>query len=92
MTIRIGILGAAKIAPPVVINPSRDNADFEVVAVAARDIERAKAYAAEHKIPQVAKDYEALIARNGFGSHYRNHPSNLDNSSRLSRALHRAIA
>ena len=61
MTIRIGILGAAKIAPPVVINPSRDNPDFEVVAVAARDPERAKAYAAEHKIPVVAKDYDALV-------------------------------
>ncbi|MBS0470759.1 MAG: Gfo/Idh/MocA family oxidoreductase [Proteobacteria bacterium] len=61
MAIRIGILGAAKIAPPVVINPSKDNPDFEVVAVAARDPERAKAYAAEHGIPQVAKDYEALV-------------------------------
>lgn len=63
MAIRIGILGAAKIAPPVVINPSRDNADFEVIAVAARDGERAKAYAAEHKIPNVAKDYDALVRR-----------------------------
>jgi predicted dehydrogenase len=61
MTIRIGILGAAKIAPPVVINPSRDNPDFEVVAVAARDPERAKAYATEHKIPVVATDYDALV-------------------------------
>ena len=61
MAIRIGILGAAKIAPAVVINPSRDNADFEVVAVAARDPERATAYAAEHKIPIVAKDYDALV-------------------------------
>ena len=61
MTIRIGILGAAKIAPPVVINTSRDNPDFEVVAVAARDPERAKAYAAEHRIPQIAKDYDALV-------------------------------
>ena len=63
MAIRIGILGAAKIAPPVVINPSRDNPDFEVVAVAARDPQRAKAYAAEHKIPNVAKDYDALVRR-----------------------------
>ncbi len=63
MTIRIGILGAAKIAPPVVINPARDNPDFEVVAVGARDPERARAYAAEHKIPNVAKDYEALVQR-----------------------------
>ncbi len=61
MAIRIGILGAAKIAPPVVINPSKDNPDFEVVAVAARDPARAKAYAAEHKIPLVAQDYDALV-------------------------------
>jgi predicted dehydrogenase len=61
MTIRIGILGAAMIAPPVVINPGRDNPDFEIVAVAARDPDRAKAYAAEHQIPQVAKDYDALV-------------------------------
>ena len=63
MAIRIGILGAAKIAPPVVIHPSRDNPDFEVVAVAARDPERARAYAAEHKIPNIAKDYDALVRR-----------------------------
>ena len=63
MTIRIGILGAAKIAPAVVINPSRDNPDFEVVAVAARDPERARAYAAEHKIAHVAADYDALVRR-----------------------------
>ena len=62
MPIRSGILGAAKIAPPVVINPARDNPDFEVVAVAARDPDRAKAYAAEHGIAQVAKDYDALVA------------------------------
>jgi predicted dehydrogenase len=61
MTIRIGILGAAKIAPPVVINLSRDNPDFEIVAVAARDPQRARAYAAEHRIPHVAKDYDALV-------------------------------
>ena len=61
MTIRIGILGAAKIAPAVVINPSRDNADFEVVAVAARDPARAAEYAAKHAIAHVAKDYDALV-------------------------------
>jgi predicted dehydrogenase len=59
MAIRIGILGAAKIAPPVVINPV--NPDFAVVAVAARDPDRAKAYAAEHGIAQVAADYDALV-------------------------------
>ena len=31
--IRIGILGAAKIAPKAVIDPARDNPEFQVVAV-----------------------------------------------------------
>lgn len=59
--IRVGILGAAKIAPAAVITPAKDNPDFTVVAVAARDHGRAEAYAKEHGIPNVAADYEALV-------------------------------
>ncbi len=62
-TVRIGILGAAKIAPKAVILPARDNPEFEVVAVGARDLGRAKAYAAEHGIPFIADGYAALITR-----------------------------
>jgi predicted dehydrogenase len=61
MAIRIGILGAAKIAPAAVIKPALENPEFKVVAVAARDPERAKAYATEHNIAHVAKDYDALV-------------------------------
>jgi len=61
--IRIGILGAAKIAPTAVIKPARDNPEFEVVAVGARDVAKAKAYAAEHAIPNVADSYQALVNR-----------------------------
>lgn len=61
--IRIGILGAAKIAPPAVIAPAKGNPEFEVVAVGARDTAKAKAYAAEHGIPNVAGSYEDLIRR-----------------------------
>ncbi|HEY0282154.1 MAG TPA: Gfo/Idh/MocA family oxidoreductase [Rhizomicrobium sp.] len=60
--IRIGILGAARIAPKAVIVPARDNPEFVVAAVAARDRSRAEAYAAEHGIPSVADGYAALIA------------------------------
>src|SRR5258708_35099552 len=60
---RIGILGAAKIAPNAVLAPARDNPEVEVVAVAARDPERAKDYAQKNAIPHVAADYAALIAR-----------------------------
>jgi predicted dehydrogenase len=63
MTIRIGLLGASRIARSAVIAPAMENPDFVVGAVAARDPERARAYAAEHGIPIVAKDYESLIAR-----------------------------
>jgi predicted dehydrogenase len=63
MTFRIGLLGASKIARGAVIAPAMENPDFVVGAVAARDSERARAYAAEHGIPIVADDYEALIRR-----------------------------
>mgnify|MGYP003643450148 FL=1 len=62
--IRIGILGAAKIAPKALIQPARERTDCGVVAVAARDADRAQAYADEHGIPHVAGSYEALLARN----------------------------
>ena len=61
--IRVGILGAARIAPKVVIVPARGNREFQIVAVGARDKDRAKAYAAEHEIPHVADGYSALVAR-----------------------------
>jgi len=61
MAIRIGILGAAKIAPAAVIRPAMDNPEFVIVAVGASDPARAKAYAAQHAIAQVADDYAALV-------------------------------
>jgi predicted dehydrogenase len=61
--IRIGILGAAKIAPKAVIDPARDNPEFQVVAVAARDKDRAKTFAAKHGVPHVSDGYSELIAR-----------------------------
>lgn len=61
--IRMGILGAAKIAPKALIVPAARRNDCEIVCVAARDGARASAYAAEHGIPEIAESYEALIAR-----------------------------
>lgn len=60
---RIGLLGTARIARHVVIDPARRAAGVSVVAVAARDPARAAAYAAEHAIAHVAPDYDALLAR-----------------------------
>ena len=60
--VRIGILGAARIAPLALINPARGNAEVVVAAVAARDVSRAQAFAAKHGIARVHDSYEALIA------------------------------
>jgi predicted dehydrogenase len=44
--VRIGILGAARITPTALIKPARKNDEVVVVAVAARDLSRAQAFAA----------------------------------------------
>lgn len=61
--IRIGILGAAKIAPKAVIVPAAANPEFSVTAVAARDAVRAARFAAENGIPNVAGSYAELVER-----------------------------
>ncbi len=60
---RIGLLGASKIARGAVIAPAKSNPDFEVVAVGARDPDRARAYADEHGIAHVARSYAELVRR-----------------------------
>ena len=75
--IRIGILGAAKIAPPALIAPARKRDDCAVVCVAARDGERARAYAAEHGIPESLGSYDALIAHPGIDLIYNALPPHL---------------
>jgi predicted dehydrogenase len=60
--IRIGILGAARIAPAALIKPAEGNGEVVVAAVASRDVSRAQAFAAEHGIAGVYDSYEALIA------------------------------
>ncbi|MFJ1763165.1 Gfo/Idh/MocA family protein [Amycolatopsis sp. NPDC088138] len=61
MSLRIGILGAARIAPTALVKPASANAGVEVVAVAARDAGRAQAFATKHGIPRTHSSYEALL-------------------------------
>ncbi|GAA5188785.1 Gfo/Idh/MocA family oxidoreductase [Rugosimonospora acidiphila] len=56
------MLGAARIAPAALIKPARAVPDAMVAAVAARDPERARAFAARHSIPRVHPDYDQLLA------------------------------
>jgi predicted dehydrogenase len=60
--LRIGILGAARIAPMALVRPARKLPEVEVVAVAARDPGRARKFASKHGIPRVHADYDALLA------------------------------
>jgi predicted dehydrogenase len=62
VTLRIGILGAAGIAPAAVIRPALRRDDVEVAAVAARSAERAEAFAAAHGIPLAYGSYGELLA------------------------------
>lgn len=74
--IRIGILGAAKIAPKALIEPVARREDCEIVCVAARDGARARTYADTHGIPEIAESYEALIARPDIDLIYNALPPN----------------
>ena len=60
--VRFGVLGAARIAPKALIQPAEQLDCAEIVAVAARDPLRARAFAAANHIPQVLSSYDELIA------------------------------
>jgi predicted dehydrogenase len=75
--LRIGTLGAARIAPAALVRPAREIPEVEVVAVAARDRTRAAAFAKKHGIPKVHDDYEALIADPDINAIYNPLPNGL---------------
>ena len=75
--LRIGVLGAAKIVPSALVKPARANPSVEVAAIAARDPERAKAFADKHGIPTVHATYEALLADDTLDAVYIPLPNGL---------------
>jgi predicted dehydrogenase len=60
--LRIGILGAAAIAPNGIVKPARAVDGATITAIAARDPKRATAFASRYGIPRVHDDYAALVA------------------------------
>jgi predicted dehydrogenase len=60
--VRIGVLGAARIAPAALLRPARAVDGVEVAAVAARDRGRAAAFARQHGVPTVHDSYADLLA------------------------------
>ena len=76
-TLRIGALGAARITPAALVKPAREVDGVEVVAVAARDRERATKFAAKHGIARVVDSYDALIADPDIDAIYNPLPNGL---------------
>jgi len=60
--VRIGVLGAARIAPGALMKPARVVDGVEVGAVAARDRSRAEAFAARYGVPVVHDSYDGVLA------------------------------
>ena len=75
--LRIGVLGAARISAKALLAPASSNGEVEVVAVAARDPQRAKEYAVKHGIPRGVASYEALIADPEIDAIYNPLPNGL---------------
>ena len=76
-TLRIGILGAARIAPSAVVKPARNVGEAVIGAVAARDRSRADAFASKHGIPKVDDSYAALVADPDIDAIYNPLPNGL---------------
>ena len=75
--LRIGVLGAANIAPSALIKPAENDAEVVVAAVAARDVGRAQDFAAKHGIARAHESYEALIADPDLDAVYNPLPNGL---------------
>ena len=75
--LRIGVLGAARIAPNALIKPARNVADVEVAAIAARDRSKAERFARKHRIPTVHDSYDALLADPTIDAVYNPLPNGL---------------
>ncbi len=76
-TLRIGMLGAARIANQALVKPALIVDEVTLMAVAARDPERARAYAGKHGIPRVHPTYEALLADPTIDAVYNPLPNGL---------------
>src|ERR1700685_4560896 len=75
--VRIGILGAARIAPMALIKPSRELADIAVTALAVRARARARRFAARHGIATVHDSYQTLLADPDIDAVYNPLPNSL---------------
>ncbi len=76
-SLRVGTLGAAKIAPMALIRPAQKTSGVSVMAVAARDRSRAEKFARQHGIEKVHAGYDALLADPEIDAIYNPLPNGL---------------
>ena len=69
-SVKIGVLGASRIAPSALLKPASEMAGVEVTAVAARDVGRAEEFAALYNIPVVHNSYRSLVADESLDAIY----------------------
>jgi predicted dehydrogenase len=75
--LRIGVLGAARIAPMALVKPAGVVPGVVVAAIAARDPARAAEFAAKHKVPTVHRSYDELLADPSIDAIYNPLPNAL---------------
>jgi predicted dehydrogenase len=75
--LRIGVLGAARITPMALIRPATRVPGAVVAAVAARDPQRASAFANKHGVGTVHASYDDLLADDSLDAIYNPLPNAL---------------
>ncbi|MFC0528992.1 Gfo/Idh/MocA family protein [Phytohabitans kaempferiae] len=74
--VRIGILGAARVAPDAVVTPARATGS-RLTAIAARDTGRARRFAADHGVERVLPGYAEVVADESVDLVYNPLPNSL---------------
>ena len=75
--LRIGTLGAARVTPRALLKPARQIPEVTVAAVAGRDPERARRFAAKHRIRRIHDSYQDLIDDPAIDAVYNPLPNSL---------------
>jgi len=75
--LRIGVLGAARIAGKALLGPARLVPSVAVTAIAARDLGRAQTFALQHGVPSSYGSYDELLAAPDIDAVYVPLPNSL---------------
>ncbi len=75
--VRFGVLGAARITPAALLRPAAHDPEVSVTLVAARDSDRALAFARRHGIDRVADTYEDVCSDDSVDAVYVPLPNSL---------------